>query len=139
MGEPVSLAASIAGLISLGLEVANATQKYVHGVRHAVKDVDEFSQELFALIHVLRQLDNFLRDDGATASKFSQTSVLRMTHSACEQELQAINSKLLKRSEDHSTMKSLSWPFVKKDHQQTIAVLRHQVKTFQYALTIDGW
>ena len=139
MGDPFSLATGIAGLISLCLEVTKITRQYVQGVRNAAKDVDEFLKELSALADVLRHLVKFLRSDGAGKTNFDQTSVLLLTHRACEEKLKAIHLKLQKRSNDLKLIKTLMWPLVKKEHRQTVATIHQWVQTFQFALTIDGW
>ena len=139
MAEPFSLAASIAGLISLGVEITQITRRYVHGVRRASKDVKEFLHELAALVKILRQLDHLLSRDRNGEANFDQTSVLFKTHDACRKELTAVRSKLLSRSRGHNIIRALTWPLVKKDHQQTIATIHRCIQTFQFALTIDGW
>lgn len=138
MVDPFSLATGIAGLISLGLEVTEKTLQYVQGVRNAAKDVDEFLEELSALVYVLRQLVEFLNSNRFSKASFDQTSVLLLTHNACEEKLKAIRLKLLKRSNDLKLIRALMWPFVKKEHRQTVAIIHQWVQTFQFALTIDG-
>ncbi len=139
MAEPLSLAASIAGLISLGLDISQITRKYVRGVRRAPKDVKELLQELAALVKVLRQFSELLDRDRIGEAAFDQTSVLFLAHEACRKELTTVRSKLLSRTRGHSIIRALTWPFVKKEHQQTIAAIHRWVQTFQFALTIDGW
>ena len=139
MVDPFSLATGIAGLISLGLEITKNTRQYFQGVRNAVKDVDELLKELSALVDVLRQLAEFLKSNRVGKNNFDQTSVLLLTHNACEEKLTAIRLKLLKRSSDLKVIKTLMWPFVKKEHRQTVATIHQWVQIFQFALTIDGW
>lgn len=139
MAEPVSLAASIAGLISLGVEITKITRNYVRGVRRTSKDVEEFLQELAALVKILRQLDKLLKSYTIDEVNFDETSVLFLTHDACRKELTAIRSKLLSRNRGHRILRALTWPFVKKEHQRTIAGIHRWAQTFQFALTIDGW
>ena len=139
MGDPFSLATGIAGLISLGLEVTKATRQYFQGVRNAAKDVDEFLKEVSALVDVLRQLVEFLKSDRIGKTNFDQVSVFILTNNACEEKLKAIRLRLRKRTNDLRLIKALTWPFVKKEHRQTVASLHQWVQTFQFALTIDGW
>ena len=139
MDDPFSLATGIAGLISLGLEVTKITRQYVQDVRNAAKDVDEFLTELSALVAVLRRLAGFLKDDRVAKLNFDQTSVLLLTHRSCEEKLKAVRLKLLKRSKDARIIKTLTWPFVRKEHRQTVAIIHQWAQTFQFALTIDGW
>lgn len=139
MVDPFSLATGIAGLISLCLEVTDITRQYVQGVRNAAKDVDEFLKELSALVDVLHQLLDFLKRVRVGGNRFDQTSVLLMTHSACEEKLKEIRLKILRRRGDLKIIKALMWPFVKKEHRQTVVAIHQWIQTFQFALTIDGW
>lgn len=139
MGDPFSLAAGIAGLISLTLEITKTTRQYIRGVRRASKEVLELLQELAALAYVLRQLDIFLKSDGVGNPNFNQTSVLFQTYNACEKELKEIGLKLQKRRSDRKLFQALKWPLVGQEHQQFLGAIRRSAQTFQIALTIDGW
>lgn len=59
--DPLSLAASVAGLISITLEVSRIVDSYCKSVKDARKDVSEIAQELTRMRDVLRQLDGVLR------------------------------------------------------------------------------
>ncbi|KAK3168586.1 hypothetical protein OEA41_005034 [Lepraria neglecta] len=75
MGEPFSLVTGVAGLVKLCLEVAAISQEYVHGVRRASKDVEEFLQELSAFTCVLQQFEEALKKDEAGNACFKIASV----------------------------------------------------------------
>lgn len=139
MGDPFVLATGIAGLISLALEVTQITCQYVNGVRNAAKEINHLLAELSALVNVLRRLYCFLQDSRINKSNFNHTSVLFLTHRACDEQLQALRSSLLKRSNGHRMIKSLTWPFVKREHQETVLAIHRWVQIFQFALTINGW
>lgn len=76
MADPLSVITGITGLITLGLEVTKIAREYVLGVRNAAKDVEEFLQEIFAPVHVLCQLVDFLKSVRIGTINFDQTSVL---------------------------------------------------------------
>lgn len=139
MGDPLTLATGIAGLINLALEVTQLTHQYVQGVRNAAKDVDELLEEVAALVDVLRRFYCFLQDDKINIAKFDKTSVIVLTHGACDEKLKTVRSKLSKRGNGHRIFKALMWPFIKKEHRQTVQTIHQWVQTFQFALTIDGW
>lgn len=139
MGDPFTLVTGIAGLLSLGMEVTKITRQYVKGVRNASKDVEEFLDELAALIDVLGRLDDFLKDDKASRFIFDRSSVLFLTYSACEERLNTVRVQLLKRRNKYTLIKALMWPFVKQEHKETVLALHRWVQTFQLALTVDGW
>ena len=70
------LVTGAADLVNLCLEVVAISQEYVHGVRRASKDVEEFLQELSAFTCVLQQFEEALEKDeaGMCASKRLQCS-----------------------------------------------------------------
>lgn len=138
MADPFSLAAGIAGLISLSLEVTKIAHQYTQGVRNSSKDIEDFLQELAALTDVLRQLDSFLKKDEAGKRSFDQTSVLVKTYKACRSSLEKTRSTLQRRVNEHKFLKALTWPFVGKQHQEIIVTILHWIHTFQFALTIEG-
>lgn len=138
MADPFSLAAGIAGLISLSLEVTKIAHQYVQGVRNSSKDIEDFLQELAALTDVLRQLDAFLKKDEAGKRSFDQTSILVKTYKACRSSLEKTRSTLQRRVNEHKFLKALTWPFVGKEHQQIIVTILHWIHTFQFALTVEG-
>ena len=138
MVDPFSLATGIAGLISLSLEVTKVAHQYIHGVRNSSRYIEDFLQELAALTDVLRQLEAFLKKDGAGERSFDQTSVLVETYEACRSSLEQTQSTLQRRINEHRLLKALTWPFVGKEHQQVILAISRWLSTFQFALTIDG-
>ena len=138
MVDPFSLATSIAGLISLSLEVTKVAHQYIHGVRNSSKHIEGFLQELAALTDVLRQLEVFLKKDEAGERSFEQTSVLVKTYEACRSCLEETRTTLQRRINEHKLLKALTWPLVGKEHQEVISAISRWIHTFQFALTIDG-
>ena len=138
MADPFSLAAGVAGLISLSLEVTKIAHQYIQGVRNSSKDIEDFLQELDALTDVLRQLDAFLKKDEAGKRSFDKTSVLVKTYMACRSSLEKTRSTLQRRINERKFLKALTWPFVGKEHQQIIVTILHWISTFQFALTVEG-
>lgn len=59
--DPLSLAASVAGLISIILKVSRIVDSYCKSVKAARKDVLEIAQELISMRDVLCQLGEVLR------------------------------------------------------------------------------
>ena len=138
MADPFTLATGIGGLIHLTYEVTQITRHYLHDVQNAAKDINELLAELAALADVLPRLHQFLQVNGTTQRDFSQASVLVLAYQACEEQIQNIKSKLAKMSNSRKIMKSLTWPFVGKEHRETISCIHRWVQIFHFALTIDG-
>jgi hypothetical protein len=58
MADPLSISASVAGLLSLVIQVADGTYQYVSGARSASSTISSLLRELRALKTVLVRLDD---------------------------------------------------------------------------------
>lgn len=85
--DPLSIAASVAGLVGLAVQVAPSLREYFSDVKHAREDVDRYANEIYALVEVCEQLQVFLRTDAtATEACFKTTeSVLSRTVVSCNE------------------------------------------------------
>jgi hypothetical protein len=140
--DPLSLAAGVAGLISLTLELNKIVSEYVGSVKRASTESRELAEELSALAHVLERLDRFLSNKSERLDSFDNTSVLYSTTSTCFGSLSRLKSILqqfMKSSEARRWYRSLVWPLKKEEHLQTIGVLHRSMQIFEFSLTIDGW
>lgn len=61
MAEPISIAASIVGLISFGSKLTNTLHTYIDNVHSARMEIIETSRELESLCLVLRRLEKVYR------------------------------------------------------------------------------
>lgn len=140
MGDPLTIATGVAGILSLTIQVAQATVKYIEGVKKAPVAVEEFRQELRALADVLKLFEEFLKVNALKVA-FKKTSVLYTTNSLCEQQLRKLLTKLEKNKGGRfsQAVDRLTWPFDEKDHHRTVEDLHRYVQAFQFALNISGW
>lgn len=83
MSDPLSIAVSVAGLISLANEVEKIIASYVSSVRSAPDDVECLRTELTALSFVLKEMRKLILqqklDDACFDDNFSVASVLSFT------------------------------------------------------------
>jgi cell division control protein 24 len=89
MSDPLSIAASVAGLISLANEIGKIIASYVSSVKSAPDDAERLRTELTALSFGLEQMRKFLLQEELDAS-FDDTSFLASVlgfTSACIKEL----------------------------------------------------
>ena len=138
MIDPFTLVTGIGGLIHLTYEVTQITHHYLHDVQNAANEINQLLVELAALAEVLPRLHLFLQEDEAAQGDFDPASVLVLAYQACEEQLHNVESKLAKKSNSRKTMKSLTWPFVGKEHRETISCIHRWVQIFHFALTVDG-
>ena len=139
--DPLSVAANVAGLVSLTLKVSSTIGSYCKSVKSARKDVQEVAQELASMHDVLRQLDELLRSQQLKTKVFESTSVLATAITICRKNVQRISSKVQKLESDRlaSIWEKLKWPFSEKEMQKILATLQRCAATFQFSLTIEGW
>jgi hypothetical protein len=76
MSDPLSISASVAGLIGLATEVTKILKDYVSSVKSAHEDATRLLKEITALCFVLDQLKDLLRKDELQGSFFEKTCVL---------------------------------------------------------------
>lgn len=134
--DPFSLAAGIAGLVSLVGQTLKVVETYIHDARHGKEAAAELSKELNVLNFNLTRLDKFLRSGNEAIQSFEDTSVLISSTTACRNKLNLLHDKL--SSANESLKSRLRWPFDAKEHHKTINELRAFAQWVQFALTIDG-
>ncbi|OTA68784.1 ankyrin [Hypoxylon sp. EC38] len=106
--DPLSISASIAGLVTLADVVFLRLMKYVRSAKNAVKEIEELAREINVLGGALNSLSRLARsfdDEPADNKKF------RMHHiEACSDILTDIQKKL-KKFDSNSLKKKAAWPF----------------------------
>lgn len=138
MADPLSIAASIAGVISLADIVFIRTRKYLSAAKNADKEVKDLSQEVLLLsggLHSLSRLAQALDADGL---KDQHIDNLRMHHiAACHATLDEV-SKKLKKFEDNATKRKLVWPFVSDRTKELLAEISRHKENVNLALSADS-
>lgn len=138
--DPLSIAASVAGLVSLTLEVSRTVGTYCKSVKNTRKDVQDTAQELASMYEILHQLDELLRSQ-QLKTKIDSNSVLAKAITVCGNSIKKISSKIQTLESDGlaRVWEKLKWPFNEKEMQNLLATLRKCAATFQFSLTIEGW
>ena len=138
--DPLSLAASVAGLANLALEVSGAITVYVKAVIDASKSVQEIVEELHLIRVVLEKLDVFLRSQPCKGAMFDPSSVLSIAIASCNDIIGEVYGKLQSAKQNAllRVLERLKWPFSEKETQKRLDALRRCVATFQFSLTVEG-
>lgn len=141
MADPLSIAASVAGLVTLTAQVSISIITYSKAVKDETKSVQEITQELSLMRSVLEQLENLLKGQPMKKSSFDQSSVLATAIFTCRDNIQTISMKLPKSTQNGMSraMEKFKWPFTEKETQKRLEVLRRCTSTFQFSLTVEGW
>ncbi|OCT49282.1 ankyrin [Cladophialophora carrionii] len=140
--DGVSVASSVAGLVTLTLQVGGAVATYVTAIKERSKNVKELQDELLLLGEVLSNLRDFLNSEKAAGRSFDRYSVLSKAIRDCRQRIERIGDRLkpppdggrFLRAIDH-----LRWPFEQREVMQMVDNLKRYSQTFQFAFTIEGF
>ena len=139
MVDPLSVAAGVAGLLSLAIQLVDIGTKYSS---NAPKSQGyDFIFELRALIDVLNRLKEFLEGPNAPPT-FDHMSTLLSTNTRCKTKLHEVLLKLQKTTQEPSKMKRaidrLMWPLAAKEHREVIEDIHRYTEVFNFALTVNG-
>ena len=141
MADPLSIAASVAGLSSLAGQVFKTVIDYSNAVKDAKLDVTTVATELRTLsgmLHNLSLLAITLKASGSSRILFGESQITNLTRI-----IKNIEAELNKAKEDFDksrlkgAIRSLRWPFSKSDIDKMIGDLRAHKATINLALSAD--
>jgi uncharacterized protein (DUF2147 family) len=145
MADPLSITASIAGLLSLVISVTDTTFQYVTSARNASSTISALFQELQSLKAVLVKLDEVSHTgeaiDNLQASKDGEVVISMLDIETCSANLTKIQGKLKARMDESGSSKKLQrfiWPFLEDSTVQMVKQLHRYVDIFHVALSADA-
>lgn len=92
--DPLSISASVAGFLSLTIELKRIISTYVSDVKSAPQEACELSVEVSALSNVLETLDELLQSENLYETSFGRQFVLYSVVSACHGHFLVIRKRL---------------------------------------------
>jgi hypothetical protein len=136
--DPLSVAGSVAGLVSLADTVFRKLFHYVKDVKNAEKDVQELKSEVAALSGVLHNLHVVAQD--LEADQVSQYSTRADHVNSCLATLYRLDENLNKiglsdKGKLRNTLHKLSWPFKSVNTKQFIEEIRQHRNNLNFALS----
>lgn len=139
--DPLSVAASVASLVGLSIEVVKVIGEYYTSAKNAPKHIRISKTGLESLSIILERLELVLRSDKIRCNSFSFdiSSVLTTALISCEKKIREVSSKL-ERPKDNSASRMwerLKWPLGEREVQKLLDTLRRYI--FQFSLTVEGW
>ncbi|CAN9446938.1 unnamed protein product [Alternaria alternata] len=138
--DPLSIAGSIAGLISLSDTIFRKLYHYVKEVESAEKEVKELKNEVAALNGVLHNL-HLIAQDLETSSPRSNS--IRPDHiNSCLATLYQLDERIKKvgisdKGKIRATIHKLSWPFKAVNTKKFIEDIRNHRDHLNFALSAD--
>ena len=141
MTDPLSVTASIAGLVTLAEVVFTKTYKYVRAVRNASSEISALSSEIGSLYGVLCSIRSIsIQLEGET---LEATTRIHHIHS-CQKTLEEIRVILDRdrgssQDEPWETLKhKLHWPFKSSEVKSLMSDIGRHKTTLNLALAVDG-
>lgn len=134
--DGISVAANVAGLVSLAVQLAPHLYNYFSDVKSAQADVKRYSGEVHTFIEVCNRLHKFLSTDKLQEGFDTTQSVLVRTVVSCEGTLHDL-ARMLKSPVDWT--RRLAWPIRKKRVDAIMEQLSRYTQLFQFSLTVEGW
>jgi hypothetical protein len=139
--DPLSAAASVAGLLSLTIQVSQMLYEQVHTLKNAPRDATQLLDELEALRQVLTSLDQFLASRSSKGRSFKETSVLIDAIQGCKSQISVIKLRLEKFVGKQGLAQMIErgkWYYEHDEHQELIQTLHRYLSMFHISLNIDG-
>lgn len=144
MADPLSLAASLAGLVSLADTVFRYVYKYVRGAMAAKEEITKIAQELQSFTGILRGvqvLAQSLEEEGDTYDPS-----IRVHHVYyCEQTLNKIHDRMKRAAQKMEKGRSkgglvqqLKWPFSKSETQEVLEELERHKANMNLGIATDS-
>ncbi|KAL8797280.1 MAG: hypothetical protein Q9195_000433 [Heterodermia aff. obscurata] len=142
MADPISISASIAGLVSLADMVFSRIYRYVKAVNNASKDITKLSSQIGALYGVLSSLR--LVSDQLEDQAFNSTARVHLIYS-CHQTLEKLKS-ILDRDDTspfqdqpfEKIKRKLRWPFTSTEVKDLTKEIEEHKSTLGLALGVDS-
>jgi hypothetical protein len=137
----VGLAAAVAGLISLAIEVSHLSFEYASAVRHTSRSVSGYLRELSALTSVvLRLQDAAERLEVRNALGDRPPGLPNASVMECIEQMKKLKEKLeryVSGSGIRGKVKSLAWPFEEKDTRHLTEMFQRYCSIFDMILSAD--
>ena len=142
MTDPLSVSASIAGLITFAEIIFCRTYKYAKAVRGAPREISALSSEINALYGTLQRLQ--LVTCQFEEELFDSTVRIEYLH-CCSQTLEKVRVKLgeadppgLETQRFEKTKRKLKWPFTSSEVKILISEIGRHKQTLDLALNVDS-
>ena len=139
MAEGLGMAAGVAGLVSLTIEVLGISYKYINGVRNASPSARQFLNELQNLQIVLQRVEQEAHQNTELEVFGEAGSSLLSIKESSEYIglLQKVRDKLQQR-QTSSIRNSLTWPFSKEEVLDLTNSLHRHLEIYTTALGVDS-
>ncbi|EWC46469.1 hypothetical protein DRE_04192 [Drechslerella stenobrocha 248] len=147
--DGLSVAASVAGLVQISVEIAKVCGRYLKEAKNARKDVKDIQDQATTTNTLLGHTKELL--EGPNGARLSASRELGSALSDCKVELEALQKKLeedfppqvpgpekrLNRLFSRISIRDLKWPFTKNEVVEIVANLERMQQSISRALQVD--
>jgi len=150
MADPLSIAASIAGLLSIARSILAEGYGYIASVRDSPNALKQLLSEISQLEAILGQIDELVRENAVNASPATQSSRHRVseiitpdTIKTASDLLKSVQSsiKLCERTPGQSARnvgRAIVWPFKEREVKESLDRFWRLINTFELALSLES-
>jgi len=141
MADPLSVSASISGLVMAAVLIAQRIYKYVKAVKESKDDIQALSSEVTTLSGILKSLqlaaEELERQEYETSTRVHNVFY-------CQQTLDKLSAHLKKHEpadpnkDELSLSQKLRWPFTKSETKGLVAEVKRHQDTLKLALNADS-
>lgn len=139
--DPLSVVASVAGFLSLTIQVSQMFYEQVNTLKNATKGAAKLLEELELLVRVLASLKQFLGSQESKVHLFEETSVFIQAIGGCSTQISAIKMRLHKLVGKQGVAQLIErgkWYYEHDEHQHLIQTLHRYIGMFQVSLSVEG-
>jgi hypothetical protein len=139
--DPLTAATSVAGLLSLAIQVSQILYDQIRTVKNAPKDAQDLLDEFQLLRQVLTSLEVFLKAQALKGHLFKETSVLVSAVRGCGDKIIAVKLRLERLVRNQGIAQIIErgkWYYDHDEHQALVTSLHRYLGMFQISLNVDG-
>jgi hypothetical protein len=138
MADLLGTAASVAGLVSLAIQLSQASYQYFNSTKGSSRAWSSYVRELSALTSVLVQLQQATEVEGIGHIVIARTpNVSNAVVEECRRELELLQGKLSKGGTKRK-LEALKWPFTEPETKKKVDMLQRFNNIFSSALLADN-
>ena len=133
--DPLSVTASVAGLIGLVGGISKLIKEYFLGVKNASDKATAFLLQLDFLSSNLLRLHDFLEKDHTNAGAFSQKSLIMTCITDCGGKIKHLTCRFDALAS--KKWKQAVWPFAETEYQKKLQGLKDVSHSIHFALSMN--
>ncbi|KAI5815998.1 hypothetical protein BZA77DRAFT_369374, partial [Pyronema omphalodes] len=143
MSDTLSIAASIAGLMTFSKEVITIVANYVSGVNSVLENVRCLQNELTTLHSGLDGMRNLLREEELLRTSFDQTSVLISAVDVASFQIKDLYTKLdkfriPKNNRAAEFVERMKWPLRADECEKAVVQIQRLAQCLHFSLNISN-